>query len=159
MKQDSVILLLVAALLIAGIGYIAWKNNAFGAFGSQPNDIWGSGIYTPGDKEVVLEFMYASWCPHCAAMKPIIAKLKTELPADRFAVSYLEEKDPLAQAAYAKYKANKYFDGYPTFVLNGNDYKVGEIDEQEFRAWVCSKFNAPKPAACNSAGNSTNASQ
>ena len=148
MKQDTVILLLIAALLIAGIGYIAWKNNAFGIFGSQPNDITGGGIYKPGDKEVVLEFMYATWCPHCAAMKPIVAKLKTELPAERFAVSYLEEKDPLAQAAYAKYKANGYFDGFPTFVLNGNDPRVGEMGEAEFNSWVCSKFKDPKPVSC-----------
>ena len=157
MKQSSLLLLALAAILIAGIGYVAWKGGVFG--NRSPADTYGSGIYKPGDKEVVLEFMYATWCPHCSAMKPIVAQLKTELPAERFAVSYLEEKDPLAQEAFDKYGQNGYFDGYPTFVLNGNDYKVGAIDEAEFRAWVCSKFNAPKPAACSAAGNSTNASQ
>jgi thiol-disulfide isomerase/thioredoxin len=103
-------------------------------------------------KEVVLEFLYADWCSHCAKMKPIVESLGKKLPADRFelrAYNEAERENSTAVAAvYDRYSANGFFEGFPTFVLNGNDYKAGEMTEANFKAWVCSKFSSPKPQGC-----------
>lgn len=103
-------------------------------------------------KEVTLEFLYADWCGYCQKMKPIVQSLESSLPSDRFEVIYLNEKDKQnntdVAAAYSKYTANGYFKGFPTFVINGNDYKVGAMPEETFKQWVCSKFSAPKPSGC-----------
>jgi thiol-disulfide isomerase/thioredoxin len=58
-------------------------------------------------KEVVVDFLYADWCPHCQNMKPIVAKMVSEFPQDRFEVRYWSEADgqskPEASAIYSKY--------------------------------------------------------
>ncbi|MFA5929272.1 MAG: thioredoxin domain-containing protein [Candidatus Micrarchaeia archaeon] len=106
---------------------------------------------TKAKKEVTLDFLYADWCSHCQAMKPVVAKLESELPKDRFVVRYWNEasrSNADVAAVYADYSAKGYFQGFPTFVANWEDYRVGEMPEAEIRAWVCSKFSAPKPSAC-----------
>ena len=102
-------------------------------------------------KEVTIDFLYADWCGHCQAMKPIAAKLESELPKDRFEVRYWNEASRSKEdvsAIYAKYADAGYFTGFPTFVANGNDPIVGSMPEAAFRSWVCSKFQSPKPAGC-----------
>jgi len=85
-------------------------------------------------------------------MKPMVASLEKMLPADRFLVRYWNEasraSSPETAAIYATYTRAGYFQGYPTFVANGNDPRVGEMSEASFKSWVCSKFSAPKPAGC-----------
>ncbi|MFA6328940.1 MAG: protein disulfide isomerase family protein [Candidatus Micrarchaeia archaeon] len=102
-------------------------------------------------KEVVLDFLYADWCGHCQNMKPIVAELASSLPPDRFEVRYWNEasrgKEDVA-AIYTEYTDKEYFRGFPTFVANGNDPRVGEMSGAIFKSWVCSKFSAPKPAGC-----------
>ena len=103
-------------------------------------------------KEVTIDFLYADWCPHCQAMKPIVAALAARLPAGRLEVRYWDEADRSKNATvagvYADYTSKGYFQGFPTFVANWDDYRVGEMSEPAFDAWVCSKFSAPKPAGC-----------
>ena len=102
-------------------------------------------------KEVTIDFLYADWCGHCQAMKPIVAKLESELPKDRFEVRYWNEAsrgDAKVAAIYTAYTNKGYFSGFPTFVANENDPQVGSMPEASFRAWVCSKFAAPKPPGC-----------
>ena len=102
-------------------------------------------------KEVTIDFLYADWCSHCQAMKPIVAKLEAALPKDRFQVRYWNEAsrgDAAVAAVYAAYTNKGYFTGFPTFVANGNDPQVGSMPEATFNAWVCSKFSAPKPSGC-----------
>ncbi len=104
-------------------------------------------------KEVTLDFLHADWCPHCQRMKPIVAKIAAEMPPDRFVLRAWNEKDRTTDAdtatIYNNYTALGYFQGFPTFVI-GNDYRVGEIPENELKAWICSKFKAPVPDACKS---------
>lgn len=104
------------------------------------------------ETEVTMDFLYSDACVHCQRMKPYVAALEKELPQDRFAVRYWSEDDYRAggQAAevYGTYEAMGFFPGYPTFVINGDDYRAGEMPEAQFREWVCSKFSAPKPQAC-----------
>ncbi len=103
-------------------------------------------------KEVTIDFLYADWCPHCQVMKPIVAALVARLPADRLEVRYWNEasrsSNATVAAVYADYSAKGYFQGFPTFVANWEDYRVGEMSETAFKAWVCSKFSAPKPTGC-----------
>ena len=100
---------------------------------------------------MIIDFLYADWCGHCQNMKPIVAKLESTLPKDRFEVRYWNEasrSDAAVSAIYAAYTSNGYFKGFPTFVANGNDPNVGEMTEAAFKSWVCSKFSTPKPTGC-----------
>jgi len=104
-------------------------------------------------KEVTIDFLYLDSCPHCQRMKPIVASLAAAMPSDRFEVRYWNyassSADPATAAVYADYGAKGYFQGsVPTFVANWDDYRVGAMTEQDFKAWVCSKFSAPKPSGC-----------
>ena len=102
-------------------------------------------------KEVTIDFLYADWCSHCQAMKPIVARLETSLPKDRFEVRYWNEAsrtDATVAAIYTTYTNKGYFTGFPTFVANGDDPKIGSMSETSFKSWVCSKFSSPKPAGC-----------
>ena len=124
--------------------------NGSAAVGSQAqqNAASNSSSAPAAKKEVVLDFLYADWCPHCQAMKPIVARIASQLPADRFAVNYYSEADANAGKEAAAMFAKYGLQSYPTFVINGNDQKVGEMPESEFLAWVCSKFSPPKPSGC-----------
>jgi thiol-disulfide isomerase/thioredoxin len=104
-------------------------------------------------KEVTMDFLYADWCAHCQKMKPIVEKLVAELPSDRFQVNYWSDADyqagkPGTVAVFDKYSNNGMFLGYPTFVINGAVNASGEIDEAQFKSWVCSQFTSPAPSAC-----------
>jgi thiol-disulfide isomerase/thioredoxin len=102
-------------------------------------------------KEVVIDFLYADWCGHCQTMKPIVARLEAALPKDRLEVRYWNEasrSDAAVAAVYTTYTDKGYFQGFPTFVANGDDPKVGSMPESTFKAWVCSKFSSPKPTGC-----------
>jgi len=105
-------------------------------------------------KEVTLDFLNADWCPHCQKMKPYVLDLMNTLPSDRFLVKSWNEKniqtDPDTATVYNQYTDNGFFTGYPTFVINGNDSRVGEMTQSDLKAWVCSKFAKPVPQACAS---------
>ncbi|MFA6214273.1 MAG: thioredoxin domain-containing protein [Candidatus Micrarchaeia archaeon] len=106
---------------------------------------------SPPAKEVTIDFLYADWCSHCQAMKPIVAKLEASLPKDRFAVRYWNEAsrgNATVAEVYEEYTQKGYFTGFPTFVANGNDPLVGSRPEATFTAWVCGKFLTPKPEGC-----------
>lgn len=77
--------------------------------------------------EVVLVEFFASWCPHCQRMMPIVAQIK-ELLADKVNVYQfdIDEYSDLAAANGA--------DSVPTFIIyrNGEEKwrESGEIDGQ-----------------------------
>jgi len=103
-------------------------------------------------KEVTLDFLYADWCSHCAAMKPLIAKLEQELPSDRFTIRKWRDEDRQndgnVRAAFDFYSQKGAFVGFPSFIINGETSKAGEMPEAQFRSWVCSQFSSPKPSGC-----------
>jgi len=106
----------------------------------------------PPAKEVTIDFLYSDTCPHCLKMKPIVAALAARLPSGRLEVrywNYADRGNATVGGVYADYSAKGYFRGsVPTFVANWDDYRVGEMPEPEFAAWVCSKFLDPKPTGC-----------
>lgn len=121
------------------------------AANAQPNSSTGSATAQPtaSQKEVVVDFLYADWCQHCQNMKPRVANVIAQLPADRFQVRHYNDADrgnAAVAAVYANYMA-KGMTGFPTFVANG-EMRAGELPEAEFKAWLCSKFSSPKPAGC-----------
>jgi len=134
----------------AGTGVPAAQQPAQNA---QPNGSTATGGATAqptsSQKEVTVDFLYADWCPHCQNMKPRVANVIAQLPADRFQVRYYNDADrgnATVAAVYANYMA-KGMTGFPTFVANG-EMRSGEVPEAEFKAWVCSKFSSPKPTGC-----------
>jgi thiol-disulfide isomerase/thioredoxin len=100
------------------------------------------------EKEVTLDFLYADWCGHCQKMKPIVAALEKQLPKDRFAVNYWSEADAKAGKEAASVFAKYSLKGYPTFVINGDDKREGEMPQANFEAWVCAQFSSPLPEGC-----------
>ena len=105
------------------------------------------------EKEVTIDFLYADWCPHCQNMKPIVQKIESLLPSDRFAVRYWSEADAQsggkAKEVFAEYSRKGMFPGYPTFVMNnGKNRTSGEMSQAEMLRWICSEFGSPKPSAC-----------
>ncbi|MFA4983518.1 MAG: thioredoxin domain-containing protein [Candidatus Micrarchaeia archaeon] len=103
-------------------------------------------------KEVVVDFLYADWCGYCSKMKPIVAKVASEMPPGRFEIRYWNENargtNSTVAGIYSDYSAKGYFKGYPTFVANWNSTFAGAVPESEFRAWVCGQFSLPIPDAC-----------
>jgi thiol-disulfide isomerase/thioredoxin len=103
-------------------------------------------------KEVTIDFLYADWCPHCQKMKPIVAALEKALPKDRFTVRMWRDEDKgtdgMVAAVYNEYSRKSMFSGFPTFIINGADFKAGSMPEAEFKAWICGKFSSPKPSGC-----------
>ena len=79
-------------------------------------------------KGVVLIEMYASWCPHCQRMMPIVAAVKEKL-GDRAKV-YQFDIDK-----YQSMADQLGVEGVPTFILYKNDEEVwrgsGEMPESE----------------------------
>lgn len=121
------------------------------ATASQQNGS-SAGASGTAQKEVVIDFLYATWCPHCQNMKVVMAGLERAFPADRFEVRYWDydkQKEGNVSAIYQLYSGKGYFTGgVPTFVANGEDSRVGEMPEATFKAWICSKFLEPKPEGC-----------
>lgn len=111
----------------------------------------GTGSLAP-TKEVTIDFLYADWCPHCQKMKPIVAALEAQLPSSRFAIRYWRDEDRQSDSKVAgvfdTYTQKGMFSGFPTFIINGADFKAGEMPEATFRSWICSKFKAPAPTGC-----------
>ncbi|MCX8194755.1 MAG: thioredoxin family protein [Candidatus Micrarchaeota archaeon] len=108
-----------------------------------------------GEPEVVLEFLYADWCPHCQKMKPIVQKIAGEMPSERLKIVYWRDEDVQKDRAtydrFSYYRQKGIFVGFPTFVINnGEDYLAGEVSEPYFRDWLCRHFSSPKPEKCNS---------
>jgi thiol-disulfide isomerase/thioredoxin len=103
-------------------------------------------------KEVTIDFLHADWCSHCQNMKPVISELQLLFPPNKFEVRYWNEKDIATNAEtggiYDSYSKLGFFKGFPTFVLNGKEYKAGEMPKAELVAWICTKFENPKPSAC-----------
>jgi len=118
-------------------------NDAANASGQQAGNASG--------KEVTVDFLYSDGCGHCLNMKPRVSGVAASLPEGRLEVRYWNyaEQDGATREIYALYGRLGHFrGGVPTFVINGNDSRVGEMAEQDFREWVCSKFSLPKPAGC-----------
>jgi len=103
-------------------------------------------------KEVTMDFLYADWCPHCQKMKPIVAALEQALPADRFTIRRWRDEDRQTNSSVSSvfdfYSQKGSFAGFPTFIINGEDAKAGEMPEVQFKAWICSKFKSPAPSGC-----------
>ena len=83
--------------------------------------------------EVVLVEFYASWCPHCQRMMPIVAQIK-ELLAGKVDIYQfdIDQNVNLAEAEGA--------DSVPTFIIykNGEEQwrQSGEIDGQVLLAKI-----------------------
>ena len=77
--------------------------------------------------EVVMVEFFASWCPHCQRMMPIVAQIKELLQGQVDIYQFdIDENAELAQAEGA--------DSVPTFIIykNGKEQwrESGEIDGQ-----------------------------
>lgn len=64
---------------------------------------------------VVLVEFYASWCPHCQHMMPIVAQVKEVLEGKAAVVQYDIDKNK-------EYADENHIEGIPTFII----YKNGE---------------------------------
>ncbi|MCX8197256.1 MAG: thioredoxin family protein [Candidatus Micrarchaeota archaeon] len=159
------IAIILAAILIAATIYISFSNVQKVILSkSSAETAKASSLSSPSQptqsvpkelsftKEVTLDFLYADWCPHCQKMKPIVAKLEGQLPAERFTVRKWRDEDkntPPVASVYSYYIGKGLFrGGFPTFIINGDERKEGEMSEAAFKDWVCSKFSSPKPTAC-----------
>jgi thiol-disulfide isomerase/thioredoxin len=133
-------------------GTDAQQGGAAGRPSAQQNGTATHQQVGSAQKEVVIDFLYASWCPHCQNMKTVMAGLERAFPAERFEVHYWDyekQKEDEVGAIYQLYTGKGYFKGgVPMFVANGNDSRVGEMPEATFKAWICSKFSDPKPEGC-----------
>lgn len=82
---------------------------------------------------VVLVEFFATWCPHCQRMMPIVAQIK-ELLGNETPVVQLDIDQNQASAHEAG------VDGVPTFILYKNGQEVwrhsGEIDGNDLLAKV-----------------------
>lgn len=80
-----------------------------------------------GSSEVVLVEFFASWCPHCQRMMPIVAQIK-ELLAGKVNVYQFDIDE------YSELATENGADSVPTFIVYKNGSEVwresGEIDGQ-----------------------------
>jgi thiol-disulfide isomerase/thioredoxin len=130
----------------------------------SPSPIW-AGSPTPGawndfkQREVVVDFLYADWCGHCAKMKPIVSEAERAFPAERLKVRWWNEanrtRDKSVMYVYDYYSRKRFFGGFPTFVVLGEYKRVGEMPRDDFFDWLCSFFRNPKPEACGEYANTT----
>lgn len=82
---------------------------------------------------VVLVEFFATWCPHCQRMMPIVAQVKELLGAGTPVVQLdIDKNQDLAREANV--------DGVPTFIIYKNGQEVwrhsGEIDGNDLLAKV-----------------------
>jgi len=119
------------------------------ATAQEKND---SGATAVAKKEVVVDFLYADWCPHCQRMKPVVDEVAAVFPSDRFEMRKWNEKDrgsdSETSSIYSLYSGRGYFLGFPTFVANGNSPQVGEMSKEDMIGWLCTLFSPPKPDVC-----------
>jgi thioredoxin 1 len=85
--------------------------------------------------EVFVEF-FASWCPHCQRMMPIIAKLKDEL-AGRVPV-YQFDVDLNQQAAL-----NESISSYPTYIIYRNGMEVWRYEGETSLEYLLAEVATP----------------
>ena len=79
------------------------------------------------DPKVMVEF-FATWCPHCQRMQPIVDELADELTVPVYQVDV--DKNPDLAAEYAP-------QGFPTFILFENgQMAVGIEGEQSKEALI-----------------------
>ena len=62
-----------------------------------------------GDRPVLIEF-YASWCPHCRRMMPIVERLR-ELHGDRLRIEQVDGDE------YPEVMADYEADSFPTWIF------------------------------------------
>ena len=109
--------------------------------------------------EVLVDFLYADWCPHCQNMKPIVSEAERAFPAQRFKVRYWNEAnrthDKNDMYVYDYYSRKGLYGGFPTFVIAGGYKRVGEMPRADFFDWVCSFFHGTRPDACSQYANKT----
>jgi thiol-disulfide isomerase/thioredoxin len=103
-------------------------------------------------KEVVVDFLYADWCPHCQKMEPIVQEAERAFPKERFKARWWNEanrtNDKGDMYIFDYYRRKGFFGGFPSFVILGGYKRVGEMPRNDFFDWVCSFFHDPRPAAC-----------
>ena len=85
------------------------------------------------EARVVLVEFFATWCPHCQKMMPIVAEVRERLGKDIPVVQLdIDQNKAAAQEARV--------DGVPTFIIYQNGTEVwrysGEIDGNELLAKV-----------------------
>lgn len=79
-------------------------------------------------KGLILIEMYASWCPHCQRMMPVVAAVKKQLEGKAKVYQFdIDENQVLADKLGVE--------GVPTFILYKDDVEVwrssGEMPESE----------------------------
>lgn len=74
--------------------------------------------HTAGDKPVLVEF-FATWCPHCQRMMPIMEELKKRM-GKKLKVVQLDIDSPANREAVGQYRV----DSTPTFVLFSDGRQV-----------------------------------
>ncbi len=101
---------------------------------------------------LVVDYLYADWCPHCRATRPALMSAVSKLGS---AVSLnewneaLRASDPQVAAIYAKYKSEGVFIGFPTLVAHGPKGEssiAGEQTEAELMTWLCKQYVTAPPA-------------
>lgn len=50
-----------------------------------------------GNPALLLEF-FATWCPHCKAMEPVMVQMAQEMPEITFAQADVDQNDALSEA-------------------------------------------------------------
>ena len=104
-------------------------------------------------KEVVVDFLYADWCSHCAKMKPIVEEAERAFPSERFKLRWWNEANQTnikgVIDVFTYYRHKGFFGGFPSFVILGEYKRVGEMPRNDFFDWVCSFFHDPRPSACS----------
>ena len=85
------------------------------------------------EARVVMVEFFATWCPHCQKMMPVVAQIK-ELIGDEIPVVQLDIDQNQAAAHEAR------VDGVPTFIIYLNGTEVwrhsGEIDGNDLLAKI-----------------------
>lgn len=85
------------------------------------------------EARVVLVEFFATWCPHCQKMMPVVAEVRERLGKDIPVVQLdIDQNKAVAQEARV--------DGVPTFIIYLNGTEVwrysGEIDGDELLARI-----------------------
>ncbi len=114
MSFKNLIILILAVVIIGGLGFWLWTNN------NQPGkyDVFAKCLADKGEK-----FYGAFWCPHCQNQKELFGSSKKYLP-------YIEcsTQDSNGQLDVCK-QAN--IQSYPTWKFHDGTTKEGEISLQE----------------------------
>lgn len=102
-------------------------------------------------EQVKIDFLYADWCTHCVAAKPVVERVAGEFNGAVNVTLYNEaarKTDNATAKLYADYKAREVFGGFPTLVAHGEKGEqklVGERNESELKSWMCAQFVKAPP--------------